>query len=60
MNQALLFASLLALVGCFVSPLLVFYGSIDDQTFKSAFAACSLGWFVFSAVRIYRPKPEEQ
>lgn len=55
MKVALMIASVGALLGCLVSAVMVFAGSMDEQAFKAVFLGCSLAWFILSALRIYRP-----
>lgn len=52
-------ASIAALLGCLVSAAMVFGGSLDEQSYKTAFFVCSLGWFAFSTPRIYRRNPRQ-
>lgn len=58
MSLLLNIASAAALTGCMASAIMVFAGSIDEQSYKTAFFVCSLAWFALSAFRIYRPKPQ--
>lgn len=55
MKTLLLVLSLAALVGCIAMPVMVFTGSLDEETYKSAFLVCSILWFAISSVRIYLP-----
>ena len=57
MRMLLNLLSAAALAGCLGSAIIVFVGSIGEQSYKTAFFVCSLAWFALSGLRIYRPQP---
>jgi hypothetical protein len=43
--------ALLSLAGCLAMGVLIFLGKVSDATYKKAFLAASVLWFVFSIAR---------
>jgi hypothetical protein len=43
--------ALLSLAVCLSAPVLYFLGRVPERTFKTAFLAASIGWFVFAVAR---------
>jgi hypothetical protein len=48
--------ALFSLAVCLIMGVLIFLGRVSDATYKKAFLAASVGWFVFSIARGKRDK----
>jgi len=44
--------AVLSLLFCLAAPFLCFFGRMSEGGYKSLFLAASVGWFVFSVVRL--------
>jgi hypothetical protein len=44
--------ALISLFVCVAAPFLYFWGQMNESGYKALFLAASLGWFVFSALRL--------